>query len=511
MLQKPIFLAPVSIAATSLLLVSGAPVFADAPTVADAAAAFTDISGYQPVDLDGFTDPIVDGFEWNGNPPITPLHTIGPSVMAILAVEAHEEPLERVRYRLQYGSGGAGGDPSGFLTEMSFIQIDRFNLGPAIREELIDIHGAENAPPPGVFGDGPHVSYRFAMSPIQGNAASINAASRTEMPDAQATSMACFDAPCLTTETIIEDAVSWQDERDLSIDFDQPYEIRRGGVISPAAAMDLLTLQHGIASTNDGRLSPGSFELRESVDFAEPFAETIIEINLGQEENIDAALHDTHLMDHMTEAMWRRVAAVSMGSSQPPLLMTAEAAESRNQSTGDRSTDNQSTGDQNTGDQNTGGRDGAERDNGPSLDDIVPADALTMPAYRPDGAHMPPVAASELVDCGAIDRSAPGGIIAFPHDQGRNWTDAGMGPVTVGFVGCSNTFEANIQYEAYHGDDEEPTIEGFTMGGAYGDWDVFEFEERFWTAGDWTVVVFEYDAATGERRDYDGVTFSVVR
>ncbi|WP_366654869.1 hypothetical protein [Fodinicurvata sp. EGI_FJ10296] len=501
MLRKPSCFATASITATAMLFASAAPAQADAPILVDAAADFTDISGYQPIDTAGFSDPIHDGFEWDGTPPITPMGTISPQVMAILAVEAHEEPVERARYRLKLGLGGVGGHPPGRVTQMTFIQIDRFNLGPAIREELIETHGAEHAPPAGVFGDGPHVSYRFAMSPVQGTPASINSISRMEMPDAKAASVDCFDTSCLTTDTVIEDAVSWGNERDASIDFDQPYGVRRGGVISPAAAMDMLALQQGIASIHDGRLWPGQVEPRESVGFAEPFVETIIEINLGQDEVVDAAIHDTHLMDHMTEAFWRRVVAVSMGPGQEPLLVTAEVAEARTQP--DMATSSEPSVD--------GLTSAPPREPGTSIDAIVPAEALNMPAYRPDGAHMPPVATSELVDCGAIDQSTPGGIIVFPNDRGRNWTDAGMGPVTVGFVGCSNTFEANIQYEAYHGDDEEPTIEGSAMGGAYGDWGMFEFEERFWTAGDWTVEVFEYNVASGHRLDYDSVTFSVDR
>ncbi len=44
-----------------------------------------------------------------------------------------------------------------------------------------------------------------------------------------------------------------------------------------------------------------------------------------------------------------------------------------------------------------------------------------------------------------------GATIVFPSDEGDGWLDAGPGPVTVEVVGCSDTFEANLQYEAYHG------------------------------------------------------------
>ncbi len=121
--------------------------------------------------------------------------------------------------------------------------------------------------------------------------------------------------------------------------------------------------------------------------------------------------------------------------------------------------------------------------------------------------HRPP--AEAIPDCGAIDDESPGATIAFPSPDGDGWQDAGDSPVTVEVVGCSNTFEANVQYEAYHGQDSQPTLDGFTMGGSLGNWEEFRFEETYWTPGEWRVVVFEIDAESGDRVDYDEQTFVV--
>ena len=121
--------------------------------------------------------------------------------------------------------------------------------------------------------------------------------------------------------------------------------------------------------------------------------------------------------------------------------------------------------------------------------------------------HSPP--AEAIPDCDDVDESSPGAFIAFPSPDGDGWQDAGQSPVTVEVVGCSDTFEANLQYEAYHGQDANPTLEGHTMGGSLGNWEQFEFEETFWTPGEWRIVVFEYDAASGDRQDYDEQTFVV--
>lgn len=125
------------------------------------------------------------------------------------------------------------------------------------------------------------------------------------------------------------------------------------------------------------------------------------------------------------------------------------------------------------------------------------------------GEHRPPDDAESFADCGSIDTMDPGARIVFPSDDVAGSLDAGPGPVTVEVVGCGNTFEANVQWEAYHGQNANPTLEGFTMGGTMGEWGAFSITETYWTPGDWTVVVFEIDAESGERREYDEVTFTV--
>jgi hypothetical protein len=124
-------------------------------------------------------------------------------------------------------------------------------------------------------------------------------------------------------------------------------------------------------------------------------------------------------------------------------------------------------------------------------------------------AHRPSGAARAAIDCGAVANPVAGALIAFPNSDNPDTLQAGPGPVTVEVVGCSDTFEANVQYDAFHGQDSVPTLSGFTMGGSLGAWDVFSFEETYWTPGDWTVVVFVDDAESGDRVEYDQVTFTV--
>ncbi len=149
----------------------------------------------------------------------------------------------------------------------------------------------------------------------------------------------------------------------------------------------------------------------------------------------------------------------------------------------------------------------------PAEDDAEEAEEEPDEAEEPSnggpGEHRPPAEAEALADCSTVTESSPGAVIVFPSDHDASWLDAGPGPVTVEVLGCSDTFEANVQYETFHGQNSQPTLSGFTQGGTLGDWAQFSFEETYWTAGDWTIVVFVNDAESGNRVEYDEVTFTV--
>ncbi len=164
-------------------------------------------------------------------------------------------------------------------------------------------------------------------------------------------------------------------------------------------------------------------------------------------------------------------------------------------------TDNGDDGESSSDDATNGASD--EDEDADEAQDLIPAEVTDE-----DGmATMRPPADAEP-DCDSIDQLEPGASLSFPTDD-AGMLDAGPGPVRVEFVGCSNTFEANLVYDAFHASDTSPTITDFTMGGSMGDWSAFSFEEMFWTPGQWTVVVYEDDAATGDRQEYDQVTFSI--
>jgi hypothetical protein len=241
-----------------------------------------------------------------------------------------EGPLDALehhaRFRLSYGLAMSDGSPGAAPVPMSLIQIDRYNLGPTIHAQLVREHGAANVAPPEAFGEGPHVSYRFAMRPIMGRTADLVAASRAEPREPEDT---CLGFHCLIAHGIGEHVADWGDMERLDPPAFQPsYEMTRDGALSPAAALDKVALQLFQAQLQDGRLSWTGPEPRESVAHMEPFAEAVIDVNLGQDTGIDVVFHDDHVMDHTISAIWQRIVSVSDGGAEP-LIYGARTADYR--------------------------------------------------------------------------------------------------------------------------------------------------------------------------------------
>lgn len=243
-----------------------------------------------------------------------PSGALSPFVKAVLALEAVDGVQERARYRLSYGQAMVAAPPAAGPLPVSLVQIDRFNLGPEVRKELVEIHGVENVAPPAAFGEGAHVSWRLAMRPLMGHQADIMAASRMEIAAAAAGAETCFGRSCLSTAMVIEDAASWSGMPAAGHDPDAVYPAERDGLPTPAAVVDMLTNEFG-------------FEAREGVGAFEPFAVIIMELNLGQDATLDAALREAALMDDSVSAVWRRISATPSAPGTIPQLRAAQAFE----------------------------------------------------------------------------------------------------------------------------------------------------------------------------------------
>lgn len=269
---------------------------------------FVTEAGYKTQDVDTLNQAI-DQMLVSANPDTVflPSGRISPFVKAVLALKGVDGAAKHARYRLRYGQDMIIPADTKPVT-VSYVQIDRFNLGPAIRDDLVQSHGAQNVAPSSAFGTQPHVSWRLAMTPIMGHKAIIVAASRAEISTERARTETCFDMSCLSTAPVIDNLVPWSQMQSTDFDSDQPYQVMHNGLVTPAAAIDVLTADL-------------SFEPREGVQGSEPYVETVVELNLGQDAMLDAALREGALMDDSVSAIWHRIAAlpVDPGVTMPQI------------------------------------------------------------------------------------------------------------------------------------------------------------------------------------------------
>ncbi|HSH27185.1 MAG TPA: hypothetical protein VK972_05400, partial [Wenzhouxiangella sp.] len=197
-------------------------------TLSDKAWPFVSGQGYQVQTVEKVNDAIEGALEIaDGSSVFLPSGMLDPFVKAVLALDQTEGRLERVRFRLRYGQDEASAPPAAAPVPVSFVQIERFNLGPAVREALVQAHGAENVAAAAEFGVGPHVSWRLVTRPVMGQQADIVAVSRREISDADARAQTCFHAPCLSTAPVIKQAAPWSAMEATELEADVPYRTER--------------------------------------------------------------------------------------------------------------------------------------------------------------------------------------------------------------------------------------------------------------------------------------------
>lgn len=280
------------------------------------------MDGYETLDTLQVLDQIIATLEPvnEQSSPFLPTARIRPMTMAVLALEAAEGVRDRVRYRITYGIEQFPDLASRVPYPVSFIQVDRFSMGSAIRQDTLDSYGDEHVGPPEAFDVGPHVSWRLVTSPVQGATADIIAAGRTELSDAQAQDMRCLKSPCLSTGMNIDGAAPWSVEEETPLNGDPvPFQFARAGLLTPAAAIDQLALESNLREM-------GRF--RESPALPDPFLEAVIEIDLAQDSVLDAGMRRGGMKDDSVAAIWRRLIVIPMGeNAQTPTVYRAEAYE----------------------------------------------------------------------------------------------------------------------------------------------------------------------------------------
>lgn len=270
------------------------------------ANAFVSQDGYTAVNPDAAWQSVNEALAASSAPSaLSPAANLGPMPLAIVGLDSNETALERVRYRLRYGVRWTQQPPAADPVPLSYIEVIRFNLGPAVRQELVQALGAENVADAAQFGLGAHVGWRFITQPLMGNRAVIVAAGRREFSDATAHKQSCFGAPCLATASNIDRAAPWSEPAPDETNDSRPALPEGMAPMSPAAAIQRLL---------------GAIDSLETVetpdDGAHPewLIEAAVERNLGQDDSLDAAYRLGGLMDDSVKAIWERSIAFPDGA-----------------------------------------------------------------------------------------------------------------------------------------------------------------------------------------------------
>jgi len=217
---------------------------------------------------------------------------IDPVTKSILLLESREAPLPHSRYRVTYRLATASPDyPE---VRYAYVEVTRFNLGPAVRKDVIEAYGAENAAPEEVFGVGPHVSWRFVTGEVMGMHASVIRASRKELSAEQARAADCLGVACLSLDIPQGPDGKWQT---LSPpDFEPPvYREEDNGMVGPA----------GVADELFSRATRHGEEPREDAFADKPQMIFVISMNIaGQDQTALGLLHQPWLMDDAISDIW---------------------------------------------------------------------------------------------------------------------------------------------------------------------------------------------------------------
>lgn len=261
---------------------------------------FAGEDGFAPQSLDSVDEKLLAAFTASAGSALRPDSEASPLEKALLVVDTLEPALSRTRTMLRYGQMLDGDTP------YSFVTVERYNFGPAIRQMVIEDYGEENADEPEAFGVGPHVAWRIVTMPVMGQQAALVSVSRGEISEKAAQETDCGGRGCLDFEPLPDDLHEWL-ETDMTIELAFAYDATTPDEVATSARVAAeLAVAAGIAAAHEGRMSWHGPEQPEAARHAEPFLFVVIDRDLGQETATDAVLGQTLLNDDSVAELWRR-------------------------------------------------------------------------------------------------------------------------------------------------------------------------------------------------------------
>ena len=185
----------------------------NATAAADPAARFMGEKGFKAVNLEtleGDRYYAATRFPKMGASAFRPDSDLPAPVRALLLLDSHEGVLPHARYLINYQPTSESNAPD---NTRDFVEITRFNLGPAVHADLVDSVPPEHLANVKTFGVGPHVRWRFAMSPMRGMSTGLDAVSRKLVAAKEAAAMDCLGQPCTTLQPAEGPKGPWKPQR----------------------------------------------------------------------------------------------------------------------------------------------------------------------------------------------------------------------------------------------------------------------------------------------------------
>ncbi|UYN99840.1 MAG: hypothetical protein KIT02_00935 [Devosia sp.] len=267
-----------------------------------AASAYVSEKAYEPMALEHIEGALQDLLGGDMDAMIPADRDISPIEKAMLLIDTQEEPLTRVRYVLRYHWQTFEN------VEASFVDVQRFNLGPVTRLEAIEAYGEENVADPEIFGIGPNVGWRFVTVPSAKSASVLLAAGRREIADDVAAATSCLARTCLSTETVdgLAEWQQWEEWPEAVLPVAYPAAINVDGEeVSPAYLALELGVAARLATVDDSGIT-WDMPRPMGPETSEPSLIIIIDRNLGQEIMSDGILGIAPL-DKKDDMDWTRI------------------------------------------------------------------------------------------------------------------------------------------------------------------------------------------------------------
>lgn len=228
---------------------------------------------------------------------------LDPLSRSILLLEAQEPSLLHVRYQINFSVEASSEVPE---VQQAYVQVSRYNLGPAIHAELLESVPAGQVAPPAYFGVGPHLSWRFVLAPAQGMQAALMHASRREISAGQAQAADCLGQRCVSLSAHHEPDLDWRPVTPPQTD--QATYRSKTALGSTGAARVLQELWTSLSADGMDTLP---------FDKDRPQFEFVISQDVsGQDAASIGMVRQAVVMDHAVSEIWTQRQEVASGPAQ---------------------------------------------------------------------------------------------------------------------------------------------------------------------------------------------------